>query len=95
MNTVCSNFLGFYLESGNFNVTCRQDYTWSPATFICAKRECKKPLVVDNADIIGTDFHFGGSITYECKPGELLNALSLIFKIKNFYLLILYLCYIQ
>nr|XP_039270425.1 uncharacterized protein LOC120345097 [Styela clava] len=58
-----------YTLSGNENVTCQSDRTWSPITFLCKKVSCGDPGSPLNGYVEAENFLFGSWAVYRCDKG--------------------------
>ncbi|XP_013383226.1 sushi, von Willebrand factor type A, EGF and pentraxin domain-containing protein 1 [Lingula anatina] len=65
-------FYGFVLK-GDVNRTCEQDKTWSGSEPICFPKQCKSlPSAILNGKVIGTNYTFNATVTFECDTGYML-----------------------
>ncbi|XP_048255629.1 sushi, von Willebrand factor type A, EGF and pentraxin domain-containing protein 1-like [Haliotis rufescens] len=58
---------GYSLSSGALRHTCQEDGTWSEQVPVCSKVFCGMPST--ETDYTGTDYYFGGTISFVCAPG--------------------------
>ena len=58
-----------YILDGQRNIECYADGTWSGPVPLCREIQCFNPFTPRSSRIIGDDFSFNSSITYECEEG--------------------------
>ncbi|XP_019713979.1 sushi, von Willebrand factor type A, EGF and pentraxin domain-containing protein 1 isoform X2 [Hippocampus comes] len=59
---------GFYLV-GEPVLQCQNQGEWSHPLPSCQRVSCGPPRLPENGQFQGDDFHAGGSVVYQCKPG--------------------------
>ncbi|XP_051775015.1 CUB and sushi domain-containing protein 1 [Erpetoichthys calabaricus] len=61
---------GFSMDSDRASVLlCTKDRTWNGTKPICKAILCGPPPSVPNGKVVGSDFHWGASISYACSEG--------------------------
>lgn len=74
MRSWCINFLRFlfkgYIITGNPDINCRDDLTWSTPTFSCTKLNCGDPGKPIHGYLEGeASFLFGTWVVFKCDKG--------------------------